>query len=154
MKKRKNCLIIAEKKRHSLEKKEMEEKASILEKELRKEVNQLKTELYIKEESKKLEISVLEGKHKLALKNSRNEVKRLEIALQIKTSQEEIARGENLLNQINQTLIAYPLDQRARVRHRILSSVLQSRKERYFNGLMEQMHFRIALSKGENNGRT
>jgi len=47
--------------------------------------------------------------------------------------------------------MANPLDQRAGARHRIHSSALQFRKERYFNGLMEQMRFRLALSKGENN---
>ena len=127
----------SEKKRHPIEEKGMERKISVLE----HEVKELKKEIDSKEEEKIFQISVLQRKHELALQKSRIKVKKLEFALQIKSYQEDIAMSENLLNRINQTVMADPLDQRAGEGLRIHFRILESRKERYYDALMEQMRF-------------
>ena len=118
---------------------------------LEHQVKGLKKKISSKEE-KIAHISALQEKHDHALQKSKIEIKKLELTLQIKNHQEDIAISENVVNRLSQAVIADPLDQHAEEGLQIHYSILESRKGRYYNALMDQMRFRLAISKDGING--
>ena len=133
-----------------LEVKGMERQISVLS----RQVKELKEVIASNEEEKIAQISVLQEKHDRAIQKSKIEVKRLEFSLKIKSCQEDIAMSEDLVNRLHQTVMADPSDQHAGEGLQIHSRILESRKGRYYDALMDQMRFRLAISKDGNNGQT
>ena len=133
-----------------LEVKGMERKISVLSRQVKK----LKEIIVFNEEEKLAQISVLQEKHDRAIQKSKIEVRRMEFSLKIKSCQEDISMSEDLVNRLHQTVMADPSDHHAGEGLQIHSKILECRKGRFYDALMDQMRFRLAISRDGNNGQT
>ena len=124
----------------------MARKISILSRQIKK----LKELIVFNEEDKLAQISVPQEKHDRVIQKLKIEIRRMEFFLKIKNCQEAISMSEDLINRLHQTVKTDPSNHHAEEGLQIHSRILECRKERFYDVLMDQMRYKLAISKDGN----